>query len=356
MHYNDLLMPLRRLHGRLHEWRINVLPLYWERIKNPLAVYLVFTPAHSNLGDHAIAQSEIKLLNKLGIPFIEVPGSKLAKWRGQDCLNVMNGRVILIHGGGYLGTIWPESESLLRSIVINNPRSRILLLPNTFYYENSDWGKKDLKESISIYSSHKSMIIYAREKVSYKAMSKIYNDVKLAPDMVLRMNKCKQGITRNGCILCLRSDRERTRSEEEETIIHQQVEHIFGKYVQHRDMVQDHPISTANRDDELELQYDAFRHAELVVTDRLHGMIFCAITGTPCIVINSKSPKLRGCYEWIKELQYIQFCDDASQICSVFDSIPKQEWQYDDTRLLPFYEPLINDILLLAKGKRHAAD
>lgn len=323
---------------------------------NPKAVYLVFTPEHNNLGDHAIAQSEINLLNELRIPFIEVPGSKLAKWRGLNCLNVMNGRKILIHGGGYLGTIWPESESLLRSIILNNRRSRILLLPNTIFYENSDLGKKDLNESISIYSSHKHLKLYARESVSYKVMSEIYNDVNIAPDMVFRMNKCKQGTVRNGCILCLRSDRERTRTEEEDLIINQQVELIFGKSVQYRDMVQDHPISLVKRDDELELQYDAFRHAELVVTDRLHGMIFCAITGTPCIVINSKSPKVQGCYEWIKELQYIQFCDDVSQIRSVYDSIPKQEWHYDDTKLLPYYETLIKDILLLVKGKSHVAD
>ena len=154
---------------------------------------------------------------------------------------------------------------------------------------------------------------------------------------------------RNGCILCLRNDCEKTRSEDIDKTIDRQVRILFGDNVETLDMLAPHPIPIIERDAELEKQFDAFRHAELVITDRLHGMIFCAITGTPCIVIDSKSPKIRGCYEWIKDLPYIIFCEDIDEILLIYKTIPKQEWLYDNASLLPLFEPVKQDILLGTK-------
>ena len=350
----DLLYPLRVMHGNLYEWKKNKLPLIEERFRNPKAVYLVFTPEHDNLGDHAIAQSETEWLKALGIQYIEVTGKTLEKWRRYNALNIMNGRSILIHGGGYLGTIWPESEALLRAIISNNPRSEILLLPNTVFYEEDDTGRREMEGSSVLYNRHEHLKLYAREKTSYETMKLLYRDVAIAPDMVLRMNKCIPGIRRNGCILCLRSDREKTRSEQTDTIIEAQVRELFGDRIRRIDMIVSRQIPIEDRDLELEQQFDAFRHAELVITDRLHGMIFCAITGTPCVVLNSKSPKVLGCYAWIKDLPYIRFCDDAVKIKQIYQDIPKREWYYEPEKLLPYYEDLKYDLLRISRGKRYA--
>ena len=40
-------------------------------------VFLVFTPEHANLGDHAIAYAETKMFNRLGIHFFEITGHQL---------------------------------------------------------------------------------------------------------------------------------------------------------------------------------------------------------------------------------------------------------------------------------------
>jgi len=347
----DFLYPLRVLHGRIHEWRMNVLPLYVQRFHNPNAVYLVLTPEHGNLGDHAIAEAEIEILHNNGIPYIEITGTQLAQWRNKKCLHVMNGRPILINGGGNIGSLWPGVETLMEELVSSNPWSAIVILPNTAFFHADEIGNEILEKSISVYNAHKRLKIFAREKASYDMMRRIYKDVALVPDMVLRMNKCRSGAERKGCILCLRSDRERTRSDEMQETIERQAKDLFDDRVQHLDMVAGHPIPVSERDEELEKQYNAFRQAELVITDRLHGMIFCAITGTPCIVIDSKSPKVRGCYEWIKDLPYVRFCEDVNRIKDVYLSIPRREWKYDNSKLLPLYEPLEKDILSAAKRK-----
>lgn len=343
------LYPFRAFHGRLHEWRENVFPYYLERFRNPKAVYLVLTPEHSNLGDHAIAEAEVEILYDYRIPYIELTGKQLIEWSNKKRLHVMNGRTIIINGGGNIGSLWPDVEALMEDLISANPKSTILILPNTAYFDMDETGKQILEQSSFVFNSHKQLKLYAREKISYDLMCSLYNDVSLVPDMVLRMNKCKSGTERKGCILCLRSDRERTRSEEVQEAIVTQAKELFGNNIRELDMVADHPIPVSERNRELEKQYDAFRHAELVITDRLHGMIFCAITGTPCIVINSKSPKVRGCYEWIKDLPYIRFCDDVTKLKKVYHEIPKQEWQYDNKKLLPLYEPLKHAILTAAK-------
>lgn len=343
---------LRVLHGRIHEWRLIVLPYYIQKLKHPKAAYLVFTPEHGNLGDHAIAQSEKLLFKELGVQFIEITENKLKELNRLNFLRVINRRTVFVHGGGYLGTLWMNCEYMLRDIIQQNPKAKIVLFPNTIYYENNEFGQEEFEISKSIYNSHKNLKIFAREHNSYLVMQQAYNNVYLVPDMVLLMNQCKPQIERNGCILCLRRDLEKTRSDEEEQIITETAHHLFGDDVHLLDMVSDYPIFIEQRDEELEKQYSAFRHAKLVITDRLHGMIFAAITGTPCIVINSKSPKVKGCYEWVKDLEYIQFCDDVSQIADIYNSIPVKDWKYDNSYLLPLYKPLKAEILKATKSNR----
>lgn len=348
----DILLPLRKLHGRMHEFRTIAWPIIKERIRNPKAVFLVLTPEHGNLGDHAIAQAETRMLENIGVPYIEFTGNKLSYLYYTNWLKVMNGRPILMQGGGYLGTLWFDSEQLVREVISANPRSPIYMLPNTFYYEDTVWGKEEKEKSIQLYGKHPNLHIYARERTSYDAMSEIYQNVKLVPDMVLSLDESGTKQKRNGCLLCLRNDCEKTRTDEEEAAILQQATALFGENVRYTDMCVDHSIPIENRDKELSQKFDEFRGASLVITDRLHGMIFCAITATPCIVINSKSPKVKGCYDWIKQLDYIQFADQISHITALYQAIPEGEHNYCNTHLLPYYQKLINDISNTAKRKK----
>ena len=44
-----------------------------------------------------------------------------------------------------MGTLWFHNEILFRNVIINYPDNRILLFPQTIYYEDSEWGKKNPK-------------------------------------------------------------------------------------------------------------------------------------------------------------------------------------------------------------------
>lgn len=357
----DILYPLRRLHGMLYEWRLyhrerRMLKAYHMKgireafRKNPRSVILVFTPEHENLGDHAIAFAEAKLLNELGIGYYEITGRQLNELEKHNLLGVMNGYPILVQGGGNLGTLWYGVEQIFRGIITNNPRSKIILHPNTLYYEDSDWGREEFEKSKEIYNSHDHLYLYAREETSFHAMKNVYRNVKLIPDVVLSLNECSGKEIREGCLICLRSDREKTRSEAEEACVLEQVREIFNDQFSYTDMCVDHGIPIEQRVCELEAKFAEFRRAELVVTDRLHGMIFAAITGTPCVVINSMSPKVKGCYQWIKDLEYIHFADRAEDIAAIYRSIPKIAHKYDCSKLAHYYDELKADIEKILEG------
>ena len=56
-------------------------------------------------------------------------------------------------------------------------------------------------------------------------------------------------------------------------------------------------------------QLKNFARHKLVVTDRLHGLIFSLITNTPCIVISAFNHKLKEFTEMLKDNKSIIFID-----------------------------------------------
>lgn len=305
----------------------------------------IYTPTHTNLGDHAIAFATMQLFEKSNFKYIEITDKELHILHAYKSLNIFDKRNIIFHGGGYLGTLWINCEYLARKIVGSNPNSQIVFLPNTIFYEQDENGQHELNRSIQIYNNHKNLLIYAREKVSYEFMKKIYNNVKLCPDMVLSLEGQDTYKSRNGCLVCLRNDHEKTLDEKSTELVLKQIESAFNDNYIITDMYSLSTFDIQDREKILQDKFDQFRGAELVITDRLHGMVFSAITGTPCIVINSKSPKVKGCYEWIKDLGYIRFCTDLSNITDMTRELSKfKNCKYDNSALQGYYTDLMEFI------------
>lgn len=351
----DFLYNLRKFHGWIHEYptyrseRKELQNTYILKIKeklkqNPKSIFLVLTPEHGNLGDHAIASAETKMLSEMNINYIEITDVQLNKLTKCKLLNIMNGYPIVINGGGNMGTLWFDAEMTHRRIIKSNPKSPIFIFPNTIYYENTEWGNVEFNNSIKIYNKHKNLHLYARENISYEIMNNAYENVSLVPDIVLSLNECSIKYDRKGCLLCLRNDREKTLTDKQNKSIRLQLKKIFGNDVHDTDMVVKGGVSVERRDLALHCKYAEFAKAQLVVTDRLHGMIFAAITGTPCIVIGSKSHKVFGCYEWLKDLGYIRFIESTTQIKEAYNSIPDKEYCYDNSYLQHYYDKLRADI------------
>ena len=86
---------------------------------------------------------------------------------------------------------------------------------------------------------------------------------------------------------------------------------------------------------------------ELVVTDRLHCMIFCAITETPCIAFDNSNKKISGVYKaWLSNLHYISvvsnYQDDTFK--KLIDSIKNSNERHSNFEYLSKFD-LIKSVL-----------
>lgn len=312
-------------------------------------VFWLITPTHGNLGDQAIAKAERIMLEKNKIRFLEITGDRMFDLMDKKMLRIFNGNPILMHGGGYLGTLWFNDEILVRNILKANPDSKILFFPNTLYFESDEKGQKELALSNKIYNAHKHTKFYAREKQSFQLFNDMGVKVGLAPDIVMSLKEDRSSDKRSGCMMLLRSDCEKTRSEEMDRQIGESAKKIFGNNIKWSDTVVPYRITIKRRNAELERFFNELRSSELIITDRLHGMIMAAITGTPCIVLNSKSPKVMGCYEWIRDLDYIKICEDPLTIPELYSQMPHGDQHYDNSKLVKKYQDLVKDIRSFVK-------
>jgi len=312
------------------------------RKSNKKMLFLLMTPEHKNLGDHAIAKAELNFLSDYNVCEItEYQLSVLSKFP-QILKKVFKKDLLVFNGGGYLGTLWFAAEELLRMILdLCKSTNRIIMFTQTIFYENNAFGKEEFEKSKEIYNSCKNFILTSREKHSYEIMKDAYKNVYLIPDIVLSLNDCKSDCKRAGIQFTLRNDVEKTMADDYREKLISFFESKYDGNISFADMGAESDVAPENRDAELDKHFDKFRSAQLVVTDRLHGMIFSAITDTPCIVLNSKSPKVQGVYNWIfKDCEYIIFTDDFDEMNAFTESIKGKTFVYDTASVKPYFDKL----------------
>lgn len=165
-------------------------------------------------------------------------------------------------------------------------------------------------------------------------------DVILTPDIVLSMDKLDNPYKREGITFCFRRDAEKVLTPEEEKYIINECKKISDK-VFYTDMISERAVTKENRVDIIMEKFKDFQKSELVITDRLHGMVFCAISGTPCIVFGNYNQKVKGTYEWIKDLPYIKYFDNVSDVKICLDELMKiKDSNFDNTKFISKYNSI----------------
>lgn len=280
--------------------------------------YILFgTPLHGNIGDHAITIAEYKLLEDIGINnLFEIPSFKrqyIIKYLKE---HISKNAIIMINGGGFMGSQWIGEEEMIRDVVSSFPNNKIVIFPQTIYYKQDENGQAEMKKSLEIYKKHQNLVICTRERISYEfAKKNIPNaNIILVPDIVLYMNnKTKSQYKRDGILACLRKDVEKNINVKDEEKLIESLKKYSTK-VDFTDTVISKNISEKERKKIFDEKLNEFKKYKLVVTDRLHGMIFAAITNTPCLAIGNYNYKVKGVYEWIKNLEYIEYIENYENI------------------------------------------
>lgn len=318
---------------------------YYFKAQNVQAI-LLNTPLHGNIGDHAIAVAEKEILSSMGIGVLDFPWEKryfnvLAKLTPKD-------KVVLVHGGGYIGDLWINEEEKLERILQAFKNHRIIIMPQTVHFDlETEEGRELFARAKQIFYAHPSLTVFLREKISFEFMRKNMPEVhaELVPDVVMMLQP-DVTIPRSGILVCLRSDQEKTMSEENRSMLLTLLNKNYDR-ITYSDMVENKNIGPEESHRMVQLKLREFAASELVITDRLHGMIFAAVTETPCIVLNSRSHKIRGCYEWLKKLGYIRFLNDINNVPNVIKALKAITPVYDRCAIIKAMEPLYK---ILKKG------
>lgn len=170
-------------------------------------VIYVDIPVHRNIGDLLIYLGTRGWLRQAGHHVLGV-----WSWHQFNFPELDADTVILEHGGGNFGDLYPEFEEFRRRIVWHYPNNRIVILPQTVHF--ADDG--ELARSAEVYRAHRSLHLFCRDRVSAEAARGIVGEgrVSLAPDMAtcLYPLRGKLGIEppaeRRGTLYLLRRDGE----------------------------------------------------------------------------------------------------------------------------------------------------
>ena len=102
----------------------------------------------------------------------------------------------------------------------------------------------------------------------------------------------------------------------------------------------------ADKEGTLKRKLEQIMHAGIVVTDRLHGMIFAAITGTPCIALDNYNHKIRETYNWLEHLPYILYITDLSMLEQCIGELMViSECRYDGKKINEKYDVVMQEII-----------
>ena len=149
---------------------------------------------------------------------------------------------------------------------------------------------------------------------------------------------------RDGVVFCLRTDKEKTL--ENEDILKSIIKGKYPDYaICYADNLVNRCILPEDREKEVYAQLGKFASSKLVVTDRLHGMIFAAITATPCIALDNCNGKVGGVYEWIKENEFIRFCKDLNEVKQAVETLDLDKgYQFNKSAIEEAMKPLVEEI------------
>lgn len=313
---------------------------------------LVGVPHHCNLGDHAIAISE-KLLIERYYPeyeYKEIAEENVHKCFDKIIKNIDKEDIIFLHGGGNLGNQYLFIETGRRKIIETLKENKIIIFPQTIYFQENEEGKKELDISKEIYNNHKNLTFLAREKQSYEVMKQCFpnNKVFLTPDIVTILQESKDYTSRTGALFIIRSDSE---SNVEKQFI-KDVEKTVKNYcnnIEYTDTAKGGQIYENKRKQKLDEMFEKYRNSKLVITDRLHGMIFAAITGTPCIAIGNYNHKIRESAKWFKDLSYIKYIENDESLENIEKFIKENvqennDYKYNNTFSLDIFDKTFKEI------------
>ncbi|MCQ2495204.1 MAG: glycosyltransferase [Lachnospiraceae bacterium] len=311
-HILDESIRLRRLEsGYFRNWIKSI-------FNHSKKIYLIGTPTHGNVGDHLIAKSEYDYLSSRfpNNQVIEISLYYCRRFYKKIKRRIHKNDIICVSGGGWLGDCWINNELFVQRIISDFQENTIIILPQTIFYSANS---KMIESAKNIYSLHENLLVCVRDKQSEDvALNKLkleYKQVVLMPDFALLYHS-EIINTKGHCIgICFRKDREMAMTQSERDELMEYLSQSKYSLVNINTNDETRVVARKNRKKYIDEIMLKISKCDLLITDRLHAMIICALVGTPCIVFDNSTHKVAGVYDaWLSEFSYIKMAENNEKL------------------------------------------
>ena len=307
-------------------------------------IYLIGTEEFGNLGDHQIAESILEFLTARVTDYCVKEITILEYNRHKKKLKeiIRPEDIILMTGGGNFGDTYPLAERLRRDVITTWPKNRKIVFPQTIFFSDTPTGHEMLREDEQIYTAEKHLTIFARDHRSYEFAREHFTcSLYECPDIVLSSNKCCESTRKKQILLCMRQDIEKALDLEGQERLTEFLE-TTGCTIQFTDTQLEYHVKKCDRVEKINECLEQWHGSQLVITDRLHGMVFAAITGTPCVALDNFNGKVHGTYAWIKYLPYIEFAENVDHALTIIPELLNRgrNSMYSNAPLAAYYDTL----------------
>lgn len=307
---------------------------------NKPRIYIIGESDNGNVGDLAISLSQYEFIRKnvgQDIEIIRILYSDFWNYFKWIEKNIIEDDLIIIVGGGNVGDVYIEAEEIRQVVIRKYRQNEIIVFPSTIFYQNTSKNNEIYQKSLKIYNTHKKLFLYAREKYSYEILKKLYPNCKvyLLPDIVFSYPYITENLIREDKILlCLRHDTEGLLNGNQVAKIKEVCKEKCNNVFFTDTFIEDvYAPDDRKRKQIIQEKLIEFSQAKLIITDRLHGMILAYLSKTPCIVLSNYNYKIKGVYEWIKEIEWVIYTDKIEEIDGLVDNLMKKGYIKNSIKL-----------------------
>lgn len=289
---------------------------------------LLDVPDYDNIGDNLIWEGELEFLK-------EVPYRKVyeASYLFAQQKKIPQHSMILFQGGGNFGDIYTKTQKERLKIISENRDKRIILLPQTIHYQNTD----NLKKDAEIIRAHPDLIFCVRDTASFDFVQEHFPHVlpKLLPDMAFCIDPKRFDLlsTAHKTLLMKRNDGElgkipflngsfdtldwptfnlskeerwrkigRQRRYDKLALVFQKLP-VLNVMVDSRYGLK----SRKGKEKYIQMGIDFFRQYDKIYTTRLHGLILGILMGKDMKVLDNTYGKLTNFYkEWLVDFERVE--------------------------------------------------
>lgn len=304
-------------------------------------ICLIDPPGHPNVGDSAILLGELAFLRR------SFPAARLSY---QDCetysekadRQIEAATMLLLHGGGNFGDLWPRHHNLRKTILRRFPHKTIVQLPQSLHFDDP----AELQETASLIAGQSDFTLLTRDQASYDlASSRFACRTLLVPDMAFALRSLRRKSPIVDCICLFRTDKEKIADHdaalavikdlvgtvevwdwiEDRSSLRRTIDHAMRRVVRRSypaAAAAVGPASIATRRsyaaDRVRFGTSVLCRGDVVVTDRLHAHILCCLLGIPHVALDSLGGKVSAFYKaWTCRYE-------CARIISALDELPDE--------------------------------